>query len=159
MSIVRSKSLSRRRIPVWIDAALAEDLERVTIPGTHPATLLRLLLRAAIREVEEIQLSEGVRRLAPLVWTAVAPRRRRPSVIERLPRIVDEHLEAIGASYATRAKVYALLLPLSPLQRLLLIAEGARVTQCALGGTGEQQWGSEDSEEGEHEEAGADVGA
>jgi hypothetical protein len=125
--------LYHRRIPVWLDATIAEELERILLPGTHPATMLRLLIRAALRELAEAQLSEGVRKLAPLVWAAVAARRRRPALVEVLPRLVDEHLEALGSSYATRAKVYALLLPLSPLQRLALLVEGARLTRYSLG--------------------------
>jgi alkylhydroperoxidase/carboxymuconolactone decarboxylase family protein YurZ len=125
--------LFRKRIPVWLDATVAEELQRILLPGTHPATMLRLLIRAALREVSETQLSEGVRHIASLAWAAVAPRRRRPAIIEVLPRLVDEHLEALGASYATRAKVYALLLPLSPLQRLALLVEGANQARQALG--------------------------
>ncbi|MCX2725981.1 hypothetical protein OO015_00470 [Thermomicrobium sp. 4228-Ro] len=127
-------ALFRKHIPVWLDATVAEQLERILLPGTHPATMLRLILRAALREVTETQLSEGVRQVATLAWAAVAPRRRRPAIVEVLPRLVDEHLEALGASYATRAKVYALLLPLSPLQRLALLVEGARQARQALGG-------------------------
>jgi hypothetical protein len=125
--------LFHKRIPVWLDATVAEELQRFLLPGTHPATMLRLLIRAALRELRETELSPGVRSLAPLVWAAVAPRRRRPAIVEVLPRLVDEHLEALGASYATRAKVYALLLPLSPLQRLALLVEGAQQARQALG--------------------------
>ena len=125
--------LFHKRIPVWLDATVAEELQRILLPGTHPATMLRLLIRAALRELAETELSPGVRSLASLVWAAVAPRRRRPAIVEVLPRLVDEHLEALGASYATRAKVYALLLPLSPLQRLALLVEGANEARQALG--------------------------
>jgi hypothetical protein len=122
-----------KRIPVWLDATVAEELARILLPGTHPATMLRLLIRAALRELADTQLSPGVRALASLAWAAVAPRRRRPAIVEVLPRLVDEHLEALGASYVTRAKVYALLLPLSPLQRLALLVEGAAQARQALG--------------------------
>jgi len=130
--------LLHKRIPVWLDGTVAEELQRILLPGTHPATMLRLLIRAALRELRDTELSPGVRALASLTWAAVASRRRRPAIIEVLPRLVDEHLEALGASYATRAKVYALLLPLSPLQRLALLVEGASQARQALGGGRDQ---------------------
>ena len=63
--------------------------------------------------------------IAPLAWSAVAQRRVTPRVLERLPQLVDEALSAAGASYATRAKVFALLLPLSPLLRLAVLIAGS----------------------------------
>jgi len=147
-----------KRIPVWLDATVAEELQRILLPGTHPATMLRLLIRAALHELREAQLSPGVRSLASLCWAAVAARRRRPAIIEVLPRLVDEHLEALGASYATRAKVYALLLPLSPLQRLALLVEGAHQARQALAprapvpaATGGPQDKPEPDQEGGHD--------
>ncbi len=122
------------RVAVWVDSNMERALARFAIPGVSRARLLRLLLHAALAEAEGTQLSEGARSLAPVVWAAVAQRRKRPVLIEKLPRFVDEYLEAVEAPLATRAKTYALLLALPPLERFLLIAEGARMTRSALGG-------------------------
>lgn len=125
---------ANRRVAVWVDTRMADGLSRLEIPGTSEARLLRLLIHAALAEMENLALGEGALAIAPLVWAAVAQRKKRPSLIEKLPRLVDEYLEAVGAPLSTRAKTYALLLSLSPLQRLALLAEGARVTRESLGG-------------------------
>lgn len=125
--------MTEPRAHVWLDAALADQLRRHSLPGTSPAVMLRLLARAAFAEIEGMTLSEGLKQIAPVVWAAVAQRRKVPYLLDRLPRYVDEYLESIGASYATRAKTYALLLPLSPLTRLALLIYGSQmVTQAAV---------------------------
>jgi hypothetical protein len=118
--------MKERRAHVWIDAALSRQLERFSLPGASQASMLRLLARAALVEIENIQLSEGLLQIAPLAWSAVAQRRVTPRVLERLPQLVDEALSAAGASYAMRAKVFALLLPLSPLLRLAVLIAGSQ---------------------------------
>jgi hypothetical protein len=95
--------------------------------------MLRLLARAALVEIENTRLSEGLLRIAPLAWSAVAQRRVTPRVLERLPQIVDEELSAAGASYATRAKVFAVLLPLSPLLRLAVLIVGSQTEETPDG--------------------------
>lgn len=122
----RDSNLTEPRAHVWLDAVLEDQLRRLSLPGTSPAVMLRLLARAAFAEIEGMPLSEGLRRVAPTAWAAVAQRRKTPQLLDKLPQCVDEYLEAVGASYATRAKIYALLLPLSPLSRLALLVYGSQ---------------------------------
>lgn len=121
--------MTEPRAHVWLDAALADQLRRHSLPGTSPAVMLRLLARAAFAEIEGMTLSEGLRQVAPIAWAAVAQRRKTPQLLEKLPQCVDEYLEAVGASFATRAKTYALILPLSPLSRLALLVYGSQIAK------------------------------
>lgn len=116
------------RAQVWLDMILEDQLKRLSLPDTSPAVMLRILARAAFAEIEGMVLSEGLKQIAPVAWAAVSQRRKVPSLLDRLPRYVDEYLESIGTSYATRAKAYALLLPLSPLTRLALLIYGSQMT-------------------------------
>lgn len=93
--------------------------------------MLRLLAQAALEEMTTITLSETLLQVAAIAWSAVAQRRKTPALIRKLPRLVDEFLELQGASYAMRAKTYALLLSLSPLARVALLVEGSRRTHDA----------------------------